>query len=530
MNLCKLNDKVFIYFPPFYESFMNCLCTPPVCLNTTELLSLNLFQDGPCPSIPQALEITSNISQHILNQCLKFVGDSKKRADLFFSGNPISPDWTSSCKEIYKAQGLIIRGTTLENEVDEKGQTHLHKAVINNNEAALSILLNSWENLDPKDNLGNTPLHLAVEQGKAKMVDALTSKEIKINSLNKAGDAPIHLAVKNGDAASLKYLICAGADVNIPQQQIIKGRISFNRKSPLYIAVELGRTEIARALLEAGAKPSHFINYSQDENPMYRTPISEAARLGNAEMVKLLLDFGATLNHIDPDGNMPLFYAIESGDFDTFMTVSQTKHNLLIFKDKNGKTPLYLAAELGFSDIVREMIKQRDVNFVQDIFTRDSEGRAVLDLVSKKGLAETTKVLKEGLKKYAFRTQSYLKNQSNQSDTEIARFFKDVLDFNQTQIAEVLKEGLNKNETETAEILNEIMPNTSTNLSLIVVLALAIASAAFLIKAKKEKNSLSTNSKGNSSPDEKIVETLGTAETSIRLIDLITKNQLEQLY
>ena len=78
----------------------------------------------------------------------------------------------------------------------------------------------------------------------------------------------------NRDAALKK--IAAGADVNAAQG---------DGTTPLHWAVYKIDADLARALLERGAKPDVINSYGS-------SPLAEAAKVGNARLVGMLLDAG----------------------------------------------------------------------------------------------------------------------------------------------------------------------------------------------------------------------------------------------
>lgn len=88
----------------------------------------------------------------------------------------------------------------------------------------------------------------------------------------------IHAAVISGDLKSVKELIASGTDIN--QKEPASG------SSPLLTAALFGHTEIARALLEAGAE----INFRNNDGS---TALHTAAFFCRDEIVKLLLENGA---------------------------------------------------------------------------------------------------------------------------------------------------------------------------------------------------------------------------------------------
>jgi len=123
-----------------------------------------------------------------------------------------------------------------------------------------------------------------------------TSKSSVTSSSEQTNQDPqctnsIHAAVISGDLKSVKELIASGADIN--QKEPASG------SSPLLTAALFGHTEIARALLDAGAE----INFRNNDGS---TALHTAAFLGNTEIVKLLLERGADKTILNNGGSTAL--------------------------------------------------------------------------------------------------------------------------------------------------------------------------------------------------------------------------------
>ena len=91
-------------------------------------------------------------------------------------------------------------------------------------------------------------------------------------------DIDIHAAVISGNLEAVKQHIAAGTDLNTPDP--------FGGSSPLITAALFGNEEIAKALLDAGAK----VNFTNNEGS---TALHTAAFFCETEIVKLLLENGA---------------------------------------------------------------------------------------------------------------------------------------------------------------------------------------------------------------------------------------------
>ena len=101
----------------------------------------------------------------------------------------------------------------------------------------------------------------------------------------------IHTAALLGDLDAIEQHILAGTDLN--QREPTVG------SSPLITAAMFGKTEVARALIEAGAD----VNLQNNEGS---TPLHTAAFLCRTEIVRMLLDHGADKTLRNVYGSTPL--------------------------------------------------------------------------------------------------------------------------------------------------------------------------------------------------------------------------------
>jgi ankyrin repeat protein len=151
---------------------------------------------------------------------------------------------------------------------------------------------------------------------------------------------------ENATNSSLMSAVMDG-DLELVQESISKGN-NPNRYdwelgyAPLGMAIERGQIEIVRFLLTIGANP-----YS---GSLSTNALGLAANCGESEIVKLLLQMGVEINiPVDRDDSTALMYAVKSSDLTTVQTLLEVGANPNVWID--GKTPILLAAELGYQDI-----------------------------------------------------------------------------------------------------------------------------------------------------------------------------------
>ena len=141
---------------------------------------------------------------------------------------------------------------------------------------------------------------------------------------------PLHNAARSGDIESLQLHLKQGADPNRKDK-------GSNKFTALHVAVEHGQVEIARLLLDNGAKVN-----AQGENDW--TALHVAAQHGQVEIAGLLLDNGAKINAWSTWNGLraPLFVAVEQNQVDVVRLLLErgAKPNReLVFSGFLGITP-----------------------------------------------------------------------------------------------------------------------------------------------------------------------------------------------
>lgn len=109
-------------------------------------------------------------------------------------------------------------------------------------------------------------------------------------ALRKAGNA-LFEAIANGDTNSILTALAAGVDINRP----INGLRGW---TPLGRAASTGRLDVAKLLLQRGAKPNNALYF--------------AARDADAGMISLLSKQGADVNFAEPEQDTALIVAISN--------------------------------------------------------------------------------------------------------------------------------------------------------------------------------------------------------------------------
>ena len=184
----------------------------------------------------------------------------------------------------------------------------------------------------------------------------------------------LHAAAHKGDMTEINLLVRSGADLK---------RTDGRGRTALHVATFASHDKVVTALVQAGADPNRLENDKYDiitiaavanDAEMVRTAVKAggnaknitsihdgtaliaAAHLGNWESVQVLIEAGAPLDHVNNLGWTALIEAVVLGD-------GGPRHvktaRLLIaagadrsITDRNGKTPLELAQERGYMEMI----------------------------------------------------------------------------------------------------------------------------------------------------------------------------------
>ena len=149
------------------------------------------------------------------------------------------------------------------------GRTALHWAACGGHVSVMQWLLKVGGNPEAVDRWGCTPLHLAADFGRIEALNLLLAAGVAPDCTAKSGKRPLHLAAGHGRVALLRPLLARGAvldlfsaaalgDVALAQRLLKQQPEALATAldlgaTPLHVAAEYGRVEMAQFLLEQGA-------------------------------------------------------------------------------------------------------------------------------------------------------------------------------------------------------------------------------------------------------------------------------------
>ena len=128
----------------------------------------------------------------------------------------------------------------------------------------------------------------------------LEEENVDVDSTNETGCTALHRASSEGNIAIVTYLISRGADVNITRSRCSDPRC--RPITPLVYSVEGGHVEVAKILIQNGAKTDTIV---EGQNLL-----DEAIFSNNPEMLSLVMSHGFDINRHNDLGKTPLATAM----------------------------------------------------------------------------------------------------------------------------------------------------------------------------------------------------------------------------
>jgi len=149
--------------------------------------------------------------------------------------------------------------------------------------------------IDQADTQGERPLHAAARRGRLVIARELLQNSADPNATNQAGETPLRIALLAGKTQLADALLSAGARDDPQALLFILVRAGVDDRDSLVFLTERGADIDAQDQL--GAAPLHI-----------------TVGDGQRRLTKRLIDLGAELDAPDADGRTPLAIAIANGN------------------------------------------------------------------------------------------------------------------------------------------------------------------------------------------------------------------------
>jgi ankyrin repeat protein len=183
-----------------------------------------------------------------------------------------------------------------------------------------------------------TVLHLAAGRGRTDMVRLFLQREADVTLTDGDGCTALCDAARAGVTGVVQLLLDAGADPNCASRY----------GTALHAAADANRHDIARQLLEAGAR-------LEGTDAWGRTPLIAAAWNGHEQMVRLLAEAGARLDARADVWHTALHVAGRAGHADAVRALLELGATPGP-RDKEAETPLHFAAGAGSLACVQALV------------------------------------------------------------------------------------------------------------------------------------------------------------------------------
>ena len=259
------------------------------------------------------------------------------------------------------------------------GQTPLHLAVAKRSEEITQALLDNRSikvNELTRDSSKETALHIAVESdGSEDIVETLLqNRDIDVNIADASGDTALHIATHRGRAEVVEQLLA------VPNIDLEK------RDGSGYTAFEIAQRRKREAVIDVFAETPHYRN-------LLRGTFMEVLRdesVTETEAIEILKTEKPDVNEKDrQSGNVPLHYAIDLGWRDLITELLLQRTLQVNIKNSDGDTALHAAFNKDDSATITALLKRRGIRPNE----RNSDGETVLLLAAAAGKMDIVSLL-----------------------------------------------------------------------------------------------------------------------------------------
>lgn len=202
---------------------------------------------------------------------------------------------------------------------------------------------------------GSTALNVVALRGNLEFVKYLIEeRKTNVNLQDKKGNTALMIASEFGHSAVVKYLVDEQSTTTKTNLNVT----NLQGNSALFLASYKPSPEIVKFLTE---KKGLELNRP---NSRFETPFSVAVRMGKFEIMKYLVEAGAKCNLPDSSGNTPFLTACYSGRLDMVSYLIE-RDPTIDFESKNGigEKCLSICAIYGHLELLKFLIeKGTDLN------------------------------------------------------------------------------------------------------------------------------------------------------------------------
>lgn len=207
-----------------------------------------------------------------------------------------------------------------------------------------------------KDNI----FHQAAKKGDLEVIQLAIAYGLSPTVPNKAGNTALHIAAEKGNYAMCQYLLQVGCDVNQP---------NYLDQCPYHLALKTADMNILKLmeengyvrqdsvkeyLIASGYSPNFYSNIDD-------TLVHKAVKDNNKEILSLLLNNGYPVDAQNKAGRTPLMIAAEKGYENLILLLIEKAANVNA-TDLKGNTALILACKNMNPNTVKLLLEQQDIS------------------------------------------------------------------------------------------------------------------------------------------------------------------------
>jgi uncharacterized protein len=230
--------------------------------------------------------------------------------------------------DVRRARILVQKGADVA-AVEPDGTTALHWAAHRGDATLVDLLLAAGANPVAANRYQVTPLSLAAENGNAAVIERLLKAGANANASLPGGETALMTAARTGRAEAVKVLLAHGADVNAREtfrgQTALMWAAAQGHAAAIKALIEAGADVRARSHGPAVRAPrteeldrTYAARDIRRKDRDYRrkdridalTPLLFAVQLGRIDAARALLDGGADVTESLEDGTSPLMLAL----------------------------------------------------------------------------------------------------------------------------------------------------------------------------------------------------------------------------
>ncbi|CAI4230593.1 unnamed protein product [Auanema sp. JU1783] len=289
--------------------------------------------------------------------------------------------------------------------IDSHGRTALQLAAAGGHLNVVDLLLSLGADEAHKDNDGAVALHYAVQQEDTALCRALATS-CTISEIDRLGQHPLICAVQHNNEKVLNELLQLGAPVNkhtVDGQTALRvaclnGNVRIVQALSSWVTdweqKDLDGTPLSHSLLINGQTSMAELLFSlgaqhSATDAHQRACAHVACSINDLAAVRMLRRLGASFEVEDSGGRTPLMTAVWAGHSAVvaYLLDSLTVNPNCI--DEQGASPLSIAAQLGYRDMVILLLR-----FGAEPSLRDHMGRTALDVAKISGHEHIISILK----------------------------------------------------------------------------------------------------------------------------------------